>query len=186
MTKEEELIRAGADAIIAGDWDLAVSLFTEAYSLGSGSAAFNLSEMYKTGMGVVRDHDKQQYWLDRAKELGFVPKFKIDPKSDELFYQAVDASIANDWNLAVSLYTEAYNLGNGSAAFNLSEMYKSGKGVAQDHGKHQYWLERSKELGYIPRPSRDLNACKSVPKPKKVIPKKQTLIGRVLSLFRSP
>ncbi|GAB3535712.1 sel1 repeat family protein [Photobacterium alginatilyticum] len=104
-------------------------------------------------------------------------------KEEELIRAGADAIIAGDWDLAVSLFTEAYNLGSGSAAFNLSEMYKTGMGVAQDHGKHQYWLERSKELGYIPRPNRDLNACKSVPKPKKVIPKKQTLIGRVLSLF---
>ncbi|MBQ4810302.1 sel1 repeat family protein [Pseudoalteromonas luteoviolacea] len=73
MEKEKELIRCGVDALINENGMLAESLFTEAYELGSGCAAFNISEMYKTGMYVIKDLDKQQYWLNKSIELGFKP-----------------------------------------------------------------------------------------------------------------
>ena len=80
MDKELEIIERAVDSLAKGNGSLAESLFLEASSIGSGCAAYNLSEMYKSGIfGVEKSQDKQQYWLNQSIHLGFEPKATDDP-----------------------------------------------------------------------------------------------------------
>ena len=80
MDKELEIIKRAVDCLAKGNGTLAESLFLEAYSIGSGCAAYNLSEMYKLGLfGVEKDLNKQQYWLKKSLHLGFEARTTNDP-----------------------------------------------------------------------------------------------------------
>jgi hypothetical protein len=80
MDKELEIIKRAVDSLAKGNGPLAESLFLKAYDIGSGCAAYNLSEMYKSGLfGVEKNLDKQQSWLNKSIVLGFKPKTTNDP-----------------------------------------------------------------------------------------------------------
>jgi len=93
MKEEENIIKRAAEAYSKGDDELAESLFLEAYKLGSGCAAYNLSTLYKTGMLDKGQSQNYQYWLNESVRLGFKPNPTKDPSKFKITNTAVPSSI---------------------------------------------------------------------------------------------
>lgn len=107
-----------------------------AAELADTEAQIKLAERYLAGEGVPASLKKATIWLEKAAVAH--PKhadiqLKLARVIDQDDYRHNDT--ANQ--LAFRYYQQAHQLdkGNGFAALRLASFYKSGRGVAQDHGK---------------------------------------------------
>ncbi len=55
------------------DFALAVQVFTKAAEAGNAQAAFNLGEMYRTGLGLPQNYQRAAGWFERAARADFAP-----------------------------------------------------------------------------------------------------------------
>jgi TPR repeat protein len=94
---------------------------------GDHDAEYQFGEKLELGQGVPRDHDAAEEWLDRAAEGGSV---RAATALNRMASQGL-AVHADSRKIAQALRGEAAR-GDAGAQRALSDMYYSGRGVAQD------------------------------------------------------
>ena len=111
------LRQVGVDHFDEGDYDNAFSYWAKAAELGDAMAHYNLSHLYRDGLGVEKDETKEIYHLEEAAIAGHP--------------RARNNLGCYDWNngridRAVKHFSIAANLGNDKSLQALKEYYKDG------------------------------------------------------------
>lgn len=112
---------------------------------GYANSELALGTYYQYGNPPVKkDYRKAKYWYEKAAEQ------KNSEAINLLAYMYIEGLGVNKNNKeAISLLITASNLGNGKAAFNLGQIYETGKlGEKKDVELSKKWFLKAKELGY--------------------------------------
>ncbi|MGD8566804.1 MAG: SEL1-like repeat protein [Gammaproteobacteria bacterium] len=137
--------------------------FQKAAKQGHGKAQYQLSKLYKQGIGVKQSEEMHRQWLAKAAEAGVrsakrdlevlqthnVPVKPLDAQKDpdELYTLAMKYyngdGVPMDQGKAASLLTEAANQNHADAQYQLGVMYRAGIGVAKSYDKAKHWLQKA-------------------------------------------
>jgi len=106
-----------------GDYERAFEYFTKAADLGDVEAQFNLSLMYREGLGVEKDEKMELYYEEEAAISG-------DPSSR--YSLGCHEGGNGRYDRAVKHWIIAANLGDDDSIEKLKEMYKCGYVIKED------------------------------------------------------
>ena len=129
--------------LVAGDDQLAVTLFQKAADQGLPEAAYMLGVMYASGRGVAQDQAQAVAWCRRAAGQGHAEaQFTLG-----LMCAKGDGMPRDGWQ-AVSWCRKAAALGHSEAQYTLAVMYARGDGVVQDAAQSVKWYRQAAEQGH--------------------------------------
>ena len=135
--------------------------------LGDADAMLELSTCYRFAMGVNKDIDWANYWLECAAKAGSTKALTVltslgdngtglkDAKRRELdaIVQREQQKLkVDDGPIDYSTYNDALyrkaQSGDAKAQYYLGDCYYDGKGVAKDYSQVVYWYRKAAEQGY--------------------------------------
>ncbi len=140
---------------IAKDKDQARIWWERAARQGHAQAQFNLGTLLWNGDGVHKDTNEAIKWFKKSSDAGNTqartfldtilpldvkqaaqpletPNTDPDPAINSLLERAASAHQFQEYDSAYSLWTQAADLGNAIAQFQLARLYREGWGVDQD------------------------------------------------------
>lgn len=111
---------------------------------GDVIAQYNLAVSYQEGKGVVQCYAMAAKWYGKAVEQGYQPAYC--PLAQIYNYGMGGLS---DIPRAVKILTEAADeFDDAEAMYELSSIYKRGRGVEKDPEKGMEWMIKSAQNGY--------------------------------------
>mgnify|MGYP003589788802 CR=1 FL=1 len=113
-------------------------LWEKATNLGSGEAAYNLSELYALGNGVEKNIKRYFELLESSASKGELKALK---RLGQEYYSG--NAITRDYGKAFPLLKEAAIRGDIESQTNLGRMYRYGLGVEKDPKKALEWYEKA-------------------------------------------
>lgn len=126
------------DVGIEQDDEKAVYWFRKAAEQGNVGAQILLVSMYEYGRGVDQSDEQTAYWF---RNVGICYRYGDDGT------QADDDKARRYFLLAVNLYREAAESGEGWGQFGLGMCYGTGHGVVHDDRQAVYWLRKAAVQG---------------------------------------
>jgi hypothetical protein len=133
------LCMKGSKCFVDSDFDKAVEYWTKAAELGNALAHYDLATMYRRGVGVEKDDEKEVYHLEKAA-MGGHPKARHELACHEEDNGKIER--------AVKHYIIAANLGYEASMKWLLQMYKVGWITKEEYGAilrtHQATIEATK------------------------------------------
>ena len=135
---------------VTQDYAEAVKWYRKAAEQGYAIAQYFLGQMYDEGKGVTQDYAEAVKWYRKSAEQGDVDA-KDALKKAESALEAQKEKIAREKEQKLR-FTEAMRLaeqGDAKAQLDLSEMYYSGEGVAQDHVEAVKWARKAADQGAV-------------------------------------
>ena len=145
---------------------------------GDADAMLELSTCYRFAMGIKKDIDWANYWLECAAKAGSTKALTVltslgdngtglkDAKRRELdlIVQRKQNDLVDDRAVGIdyskyndALYRKAQG-GDAEAQYNLGDCYFYGRGVAKDYDKSAYWWRKAANQNY-PVAVNDLGYC---------------------------
>ena len=146
--------------------------------IGDADAMIELSTCYRLALGVKKDIDKANYWIERAAMAGNTQALAVitglgdkgtglsDKKRREIDAQVqrerqrlneVDDPTIDYSTFNYDLYNRAQN-GYAKAQYHLGDCYYEGKGVSEDYEQAVFWYRKAAEQGYV-KAQHDLGYC---------------------------
>lgn len=164
-------IASGFDAFRQGDYQGALSAWLVDAEQGDATAQFNVGQLYRLGKGVEQDYQQAAHWYQQAARQGY------SPAERNLQLLVADGHIASveadhpggnpdamaarsrsepgltayqqgDFNGAIDAWLPLAAEGDVTAQFNLGQLYRLGKGVAQDDAQAVRWYRRAALQGH--------------------------------------
>jgi TPR repeat protein len=124
----------GYKAYQAGDYAEALKWYRKAAEQGYASAQYNLGNGYRRGKGVTQDYAEAVRWYRKAVDGGNKnAKGGLKKAESALEEQQEKIALEKAQKLRFAEANRLAEQGDAKAQLDLSEMYYSGEGVAQDH-----------------------------------------------------
>jgi len=141
----------GYAALNDGNYQKAISIWTEAANQGNHDAMGALRSLYEEGSEGWDDIPEfppnlalGQYWRDR--EAGMMPAIK---EAEAKYFRGRDAYISGNYAAAFRDFSASANAGNNYAKEALGHMYQLGQGVAQSDDLARKWTQIAADEGNI-------------------------------------
>ena len=139
-----EQVDAGMSAFNSGDYQKALTIWTESAERGDASAQINLGAMYLRGLGVGKNRSEALKWFEKAVEQGSAEAMYNLGQLYETQYGAVQA----DHPLSYKWYRRAAEQGHPAAQYALGVKYFKGQGVSTDYVSAYVWMDVATRRGY--------------------------------------
>jgi uncharacterized protein len=133
---------AAAEAYFAGDYALAMKLYTPLAEKDDAEAQFNLGVMNQLGQGTDKNDKAAVKWFEKSAALGN-PEAQV--KLGEMYHEG--KGVEKNSKTAAELYAKAADAGSPAAMNNLAYLYYLGEGVKQDFNIARKMFERAADKG---------------------------------------
>ena len=134
----EAAFREGQQYEDENDYIGAINSYKAAALAGNADAMARLGIMYYYGLGVTRDRETSDSWLEQAMQAGNVEAAGMLAKN---------AYSAGNFDQAIQFYTTAAELGDVNAMYELGTMYYKGTGIDKNYETAREWFSKAAEAG---------------------------------------
>ena len=129
-------LQQAQNAEAAGDYALAVKLYTPLAESGNADAQFNLAELIDEGKGALEDERVALRWYRLAANQGHAAA-----QSTLGSFYLVGRGVDLDFGQALKWCRMAAAVGDAQAQFNLGWMYSMGYGLTKDPVRAYVWTK---------------------------------------------
>lgn len=132
------------------DCTKALHWYLKAAEQGRPTAQYNCGIYYEKGYGTEKDEDKALEWYQKAADQGYEKakkKVEARQKREGQLDCGFRAYKMGNYEVALSCFLEAAELGDATAQYGAGVMYGKGEGVAVNEVKALYWYEKAAEQG---------------------------------------
>ena len=130
----------GQRAYASGNYEGAITEWTQVAQEGNARAQYNLGWMYANGKGTAQDFKEAIKWYSQSAEQGNV---NAQYNLGNLYLRGQGAA-QND-KLAFSWFIKAAEQGDAPAQYNLGRMYILGKGDDKNFLEARFWIKQALE-----------------------------------------
>ena len=130
----------GQRAYASGNYDGAITKWTQVAQEGNARAQYNLGWMHANGKGTAQDFKEAIKWYSQSAEQGNV---NAQYNLGNLYLRGQGAA-QND-KLAFSWFIKAAEQGDAPAQYNLGRMYILGKGDDKNFLEARFWIKQALE-----------------------------------------
>lgn len=132
------------EAAQAGDYKLAVSLWTRLAEQGDSAAQYALGWMYESGQGVAIDIKQAIYWYKEAAiQNNVAAQYVLASIYDK------STGLTENPESAVVWYLKAANQGDAESQFQLGLHYQDGNGTAQNDEQSFIWFSKAAQQRHL-------------------------------------
>ena len=130
----------GQRAYASGNYEGAITEWTQVAQEGNARAQYNLGWMHANGKGTAQDFKEAIKWYSQSAEQGNV---NAQYNLGNLYLRGQGAA-QND-KLAFSWFIKAAEQGDAPAQYNLGRMYILGKGDDKNFLEARFWIKQALE-----------------------------------------
>jgi TPR repeat protein len=138
-------LKAGKEAYEAGDYNAALTSFTEGFRTGDGASGYYMARMLELGLGIEADKAAAVRLYQQTAADGYVASLN----RVALMHYTGEEGLTQDYTKAAEYFEAAAQQGDANALFNLGKLYFRGQGVEANPGKALEYYRKAADLDHI-------------------------------------